>query len=192
MKTNFSLLVLSTFTVLFFGSCQREMDDLVVAPEEEAGKSAYTESSAVSPYAITLIGPTQQQNGNWVWIWKIQNTNPGNGNNGTVQGLSHWGFPAAAGGCFTPGSLVSAAYSTNGTSWTNFTPHIGVDPSASCISVPVLKFDFGTNGSAPTYYKLVVNRQFSASMVDGYIKSGKKTGCQTFQFMGISCSIGPS
>src|SRR5262245_36597027 len=29
---------------------------------------------------------------NWEWIWTVTNVNPGNGNNGTVQNLSHWGM----------------------------------------------------------------------------------------------------
>jgi len=186
MKTNYPLLLLCSFTIFFLASCQRDVEDLNV-PEETSDRS-YVESNATSPYTVTHMS-TVYSNGNWVWTWKVQNTNPGNGSNGTAQGLSHWGF--TPGICITPGVMVSAAYSPNNINWTNFTPSIGVDPSTSCIgSTPVFKFDYGTNGNAPSYFRLVINRDFQPAMVNGYYKSGKKTGCGTFQFMGISCLPG--
>ena len=187
MKTNATLLVLSSFTILFFASCQRDLDDMNL-PEQTSDRS-YVESSAVSPYAVTLLSRVQS-GANWVWTWKVQNTNPGNGSNGTAQGLSHWGF--TPGICLNSSVFVSAGYSQNNVTWTNFTPSIGADPStSSCIgNTPVFKFDFGTNGAAPSYFRLVINQDLLPGNVQGYYKSGKKTGCGTFQFVGISCIPG--
>ena len=139
-------------------------------------------------YIITLESKTQV-NGNWEWIWSVQNSNPGNGNNGTVQDLSHWGMQF--GTCVTMSSIVSAAYSADGTSWTSFTPVYQVDPSQGCMTTPVLKFDFGTTGSSKSYYKLVVNQNYEVGLTPGYYKSGKNTGCCTFDFSGISCGNVP-
>jgi hypothetical protein len=48
------------------------------------------------PYDIRLVWKkliTEGEHaGSWEWIWSIQNPNPGNGTNGTVQDLSHWGI----------------------------------------------------------------------------------------------------
>lgn len=139
-------------------------------------------------YIITLESKTQV-NGNWEWTWSVQNSNPGTGDNGTVQDLSHWGMQF--GTCVTNSSIVGAAYSANGTSWTSFTPVYQVDPSQGCMTTPVLKFDFGTTGSAKTYYKLVVNQNYEVGTTPGYYKSGKVTGCCTFNFTGIGCEDGP-
>lgn len=186
MKKTISLILVSSFTILFLGSCQRDLDDMNL-PAESSGRS-YVESNAVSPYTVTLISRTPF-NGNWVWTWKVQNTNPGNGSNGTAQGLSHWGFMMPPGGCVNTNLIVSAGYSPNNSTWTNFTPAIGVDPS-SCINVPVFKFNYGTSGNAPSYFRLVINQDLLPGWVDGYFKSGKKTGCNSFQFIGITCQPG--
>jgi hypothetical protein len=58
------------------------------------------------------------------------------------------------------------------------------------MTTPVLKFDFGTNGSAKSYYKLVVNMDYPAGPSPAYYKSGNNTGCCTFTFNGIGCPEG--
>jgi hypothetical protein len=115
----------------------------------------------------------------------VQNSNPGNGNNGTVQNLSHWGMQF--GSCFTWSSVVSAAYSADGASWTGFAPQFQADPSQACMTSSVLKFDYGTEGSAKSYYKLVVDRDYQVVGTPGYYKSGANTGCCTFTFPGMGC-----
>ncbi|MBK8953656.1 MAG: hypothetical protein IPM85_16850 [Chitinophagaceae bacterium] len=137
-------------------------------------------------YTVTLES-RNNINGNWEWIWSVQNSNPGNGNNGTVQDLSHWGMQF--GSCFNWSSVVSAAFSADGITWVLFSPVYASDPSQSCMTVPVLKFDFGTTGSAKSYYKLVVNQNFVIEQTPAYYKSGSSTGCCTFSFSGIGCSL---
>jgi hypothetical protein len=132
-----------------------------------------------------LESRTPINGGNWEWIWSVQNPNPGNGGGGTVQNLSHWGMQF--GSCIVWSSVLSAAYSGDGITWTAFTPLYQVDPSQSCMTSPVLKFDFGTIGSAKSYYKLVVSQDYSVGVVPGYYKSGANTGCCVFNFNGISC-----
>ncbi len=138
-------------------------------------------------YIIILVSETFV-NGNWEWIWSVQNSNPGNGNNGTIQDLSHWGMQFRS--CFIWSSVVSAAYSGNAITWTSFTPEYRTDPSQNCLTTPVLKFDFGTTGSAKSYYKLVVSQDYPAGSVPGYYKSGANTGCCIFNFTGIGCPGG--
>jgi hypothetical protein len=135
-------------------------------------------------YIVTLESRTQVGN-SWEWVWSVQNSNPGNGNGGTVQNLSHWGMQF--GPCNVMNSVVSAAYSADGITWTSFVPVYQTDPSQGCVTTPVLKFDYGTAGSAKSYYKLVLNQDFPVGASFGYYKSGVKTGCCTFTFNGIRC-----
>jgi hypothetical protein len=198
MKTT-RLSLLSVLTlVLFATSCQKDAHSAdrnaaqnlaVTAPVITSTGNILTGKGASGPcnpnaYTITLESRTQV-NGNWEWVWSVQNPSPGNGNNGTVQNLSHWGMQFGA--CFTWTSVVSAAYSADGATWNGFTPQFQSDPSQSCMTTPVLKFDFGTNGSAKSYYKLVVNRDYQAVPTPGYYKSGANTGCCTFTFSGMGC-----
>lgn len=141
-------------------------------------------SAVCGAYIIALESKTQVGS-NWEWVWSVQNLNPGNGNNGTVQNLSHWGMQF--GSCFIWSSVVSAAYSADGVTWTSFTPVYQVDPSQHCMTTPVLKFDFGTTGSSPSYYKLILNQDYQPGYVPGYYKSGNRTGCCIFNFTGVGC-----
>ena len=183
-------------------SCQREsIDRSFVASANKA--SAVTSSQPVvmsrnapapgacnpNAYAITLESHVQLANGNWEWIWSVKNNNPGDGNNGTVQNLSHWGMQFSS--CVNLNSVVNAAYSSDGLSWTNFTATYQSDPSQGCMTTPVFKFDFGTSANAKSYYRLVVSQNFTEGAVQGYYKSGVNTGCCTFTFTGISGCSGP-
>ena len=49
----------------------------------------------------------------------------------------------------------------------------------------VLKFDHGTSGTAPTYYKLVVNRDLPIGYSTTNFKSGQRTGCYNGTVLGI-------
>lgn len=142
-------------------------------------------NASTGPFSITLESRTQVGS-NWEWIWSVQNPNPGNGTGGTVQNLSHWGMEL--GFCVTLNSIVSAAYSPDGVTWTGFTPTYQVDPSQTCYTSPIFKFDFGTTGGNKSYYKVVVNRYFEIGSVVGYYKSGKTTGCGIISFDGMSCN----
>jgi hypothetical protein len=143
-------------------------------------------TSIGNPYSIVLESVTNNGDNTWTWVWSAQNSNPGNGNNGTAQDLSNWGF--AFGACVTASNLVSAGYSQNGITWTDFIPQIAIDPSQSCFTRPVVKFELSTNGSQKSWYRLVINKNLPVNNnVSGYYKSGSRTGCGTFTFPGIGC-----
>jgi hypothetical protein len=195
MKTK-NLLLASLFTgSLFFTACQKSAivppsSDGAVSTGSIANSSAFSgrqSTTAVcnsNAYIISLESVTEV-NGTWEWVWSVQNPNPGNGTNGTVQNLSHWGMQFGA--CFDWASVVSAAYSGDGSNWTSFTPSYSVDPSQGCLTTPILKFDYGTTGSQRSYYKLVVSHLYVSGASIGYFKSGNNTGCCTFSFPGIAC-----
>lgn len=156
--------------------------------QQSSGEARISSATACNSYNIALESKTLVD-GNWEWIWSVQNLNPGNGTNGTVQNLSHWGMQF--GTCFSWSSVVGAAYSSDGINWINFTPVYAVDPSQSCLTTPVLKFDFGTTGGSASYYKLVLNEDYSIGSSFGYYKSGSRTGCCTFNFPGVDCTVLP-
>lgn len=196
------LLSVSLFAVLLLvvvlSACTAE--DLKIPPAVEEQQvtrtviyqnnhsSRIAETNACGAYTIALETITQVGS-NYEWVWTVTNNNPGNGNNNTYQDGSHWGMQF--GSCFNWSSVVGAAYSPNGTSWTSFTPSYSVDPSQDCLTTAVLKFDYGTSGSAPSYYKLIVNASYEIGSQFGYYKSGQRTGCCTFNFYGIGCPGGP-
>ena len=193
MKTTKLGLIAGCLSTLLIVSCQHDAKELPVPQKLQTENLAnrLLLPGEEKPYNIELIGPIAVSNG-WQYTWKIQNINPGNGNNGTAQGLSHWGFSAPknmlGATCFNLSNVKSAAYSANGINWTTFTPSLKVDP-AGCLSTPVLKFDFGTNGNAYSYYRLVLNQQYPTGMTEGYFKSGKRTGCVIYSFPGIVCPL---
>jgi hypothetical protein len=200
MKKTFQFVFGTIVSILIIPSCQRnslaetfvEKNNKSAAIAEQPAALARSSSpqGVCNPNAYTITLESHVQiNGNWEWIWSVQNPNPGNGKNGTVQNLSHWGMQL--GTCVNWSSVVGAAYSSNGSTWIDFTPSYQSDPSQGCMTTPVLKFDFGTAGSAKTYYRLVVNQNFTEGPVQGYYKSGVNTGCCTFTFTGISGCGGP-
>ncbi|MFD2527682.1 hypothetical protein ACFSQD_17790 [Flavihumibacter stibioxidans] len=184
--------------VVIFGACQKQDNtnltttsvdpnkQFLTIPEEVINGIIPPHPSCTSPYLVELeikgVG-----DGNYAWIWKVTNKNPGNGKNGTAQDLSHWGIQLEA--CVrsaernaTMDHIVGAAYSFDGENWTSFTPSYKPDPSIknTCgFETPnILKFDVGTNGNKPTYYKLIVNKWFSVNrFAKAFYKSGKNTGC---------------
>jgi hypothetical protein len=195
MKKTFQLLFVTALSILLAASCQRNSlaETFVIQKEKTvnadqpvvmARGGGSSEICNPAAYVVTLESRTQV-NGSWEWVWSIQNTKPGSGNNGTAQDLSNWGMPLSF--CADRASVVGAAYSADGISWTNFTPSYAVDPSQGCLTVPVVKFDFGTFGSAKSYYRLVVSQDYEETTILGYYKSGSKTSCCTFNFTGIGC-----
>jgi len=190
MKTS-RLILLGTVILLFAtSSCRRNFEEDLPPSFNTVNQQSSQQSinqiggSNANAYSITLIGPTQVGE-NWDWVWAITNPNPGNGSNGTVQDLSHWDMDFAS--CLDWTSVVGAAHSDDGIHWTSFTPSLEVDASAPCTNGPVLKFDFGTNGSRTSYYRLTLNHNYQQGVTPGYYKSGRKTGCIPFYFIGISC-----
>lgn len=126
---------------------------------------------------------------NFEWTWKLTNPNPGNGNDGTLQNVSHWSVPLTA---EAEAALVSAQYSFDGSNWFNVTATVDRDPSIRvCTSVDVLKFDIGTSGTAPTYYRATFSQDF---VINPYAKSWIKTGgglqgCNLYYFSGMGTRL---
>lgn len=184
MKT-IRLLAFAGFVVMLtIAACQREIKNLTAPAVATASKPQPVAVCNSNAYTITLESKTLVS-GNWEWVWSIFNPNPGNGTNGTSQDMSHWGMQF--GQCFNWQNVVGAAYSTNGTSWTSFTPVYQVDPSQSCVTTPVLKYNVGTTGTAKTYYRLVLNANYAIGSSFGYYKSGVRMPCCTFTFNGVGC-----
>lgn len=199
MKTTRLYSFIALAAILVAVSCSKDVQRTTNNPETannlvvtggaaNTGRAA-TPSGTCNPnaYIITLESHTLV-NGQWEWVWSVQNSNPGNGSNGTVQNLSHWGMEF--GPCVNVASVTGAAYSSDGVNWTSFTPVYQADPSQACFTTPVLKFDYGTTGSAKSYYKLVFNANYDVVPSPGYYKSGNNTGCCTFNFSGVGCTDG--
>jgi hypothetical protein len=138
-----------------------------------------------SPYNVH-ISDLNQVGTNYTWIWTIKNNNPGNGQNGTVQDLSHWGIDL--GSCVKLGDIIEAAYSSDKVNWTLFTPKFEVDKSQKCSDSKFIKFDFGTKGSIPSYYKLVITKNVTRTDTKSIYKSGNNTGCGVFTTCGFGCA----
>lgn len=204
MKTiRLSYLALITLLVTT-ASCQKDAQINAVSGNEPPATPAVSATSATSGSSLsareTSSGPCNSNaytvllesrtlvNGAWEWVWSVQNPNPGNGSNGTVQNLSHWGMQLGA--CVSWASVVGAANSADGVTWTSFTPVYQSDPSQSCMTTPTLKFDFGTSGSSKSYYKLVLNADYQVVAAPAYYKSGANTGFCTFSFAGVGCIDG--
>jgi hypothetical protein len=193
LKRAIKLLCLPVFLIALFSSCQKD----VATPDENAEFPTPSFVQIGSCYDLTLVNgaPVDNGNGTYTWTWTFTNTNPGNGNNGTCQNLSHWDF--IPGSCLEIDDIVSAAYSSDGTNYTSFVPNFATDPSLNtCSPNPysgeVFKFDFGTSGVTPSYYQLVVNKNFAVDANSTMIyKSGTNTGCGIGAFEGIGCEIPP-
>jgi hypothetical protein len=138
-------------------------------------------------YAVQLVS-VQPVGTNFEWVWSVTNPAPGNGSNCTLQNLSHWSLIPNA--CLTQANIVSAAYSLDGVSWIDLPAVLAVDPSNPCYTGQVLKFDYGTNGSASTYYKLTVSDNYNTGFIGSTFKSGSKTGCHTYGDLVIGPTCG--
>ena len=150
-------------------------------------------SPNASSYIISFLGThliegtTYEQ-----WTWSVTNPNPGNGSNGTLQDISHWDLglcPAAE------AALVSAEYSLDGqTTWISVPIIMDRDPSIRlCTTNDVLKFDVGSSGTAPNYYRITFNQQFALNTnATSYIKTGGGLkGCNLYYYSGVGCDVLP-
>ena len=184
-----SALALS-ITLVAFIACQRDVKNLTKSPEEDGLSAKKPVPPAIcnsNAYVVTLESKTLV-GGNWEWVWSVKNPNPGNGTNGTSQDMSHWGMQF--GTCLVWSDIVSAAQSADGTTWISFTPTYQVDPSQSCVTTPVLKYNMGTSGTAKSYYRLVLSKNYSVDpSAFAYYKSGARMPCCTFTFNGVGCPV---
>lgn len=185
-----SLIMLSTVAFLFLAtSCQRNSQDMIAFENDNRETTEVMGKDNPGPcnpsaYNVVLESRTLV-NGYWEWIWSIQNTNPGNGNNGTAQDLSNWGMEL--GSCVNWASVISAGFSIDGTTWSDFTPLYQANPGQGCLTTPVLKFDLGTTGTAKSYYRVILDQDVQPGTVVGVYKSGSSTSCCIFSFNGIGC-----
>jgi len=143
--------------------------------------------AVVSSYAITLLdrSPAAASTDMEQWTWELVNPNPGNGNNGTLQDVSHWdmALPPVA-----EAALISAEYSRDGNTWHDVGIEMDRDPSIkACTSIDVLKFPVGTNGSEPVYFRVTFTQKFNFNAyATSYIKTGGgREGCNLYYFGGV-------
>ena len=149
--------------------------------------SAFTSknTTATESYSIQMIskipdGPNEQ------WTWVVTNPNPGNGENGTLQDVSHISVPLTID---AEAALVSAEYSYDGITWMTNPISVDRDPTIkACTSADVLKFDKGTTGTEPLYIRITFNDEFESSgWAKCYIKTGGgRNGCNYYYFTGIA------
>ena len=170
MKHHFkSLIVLAVFTTAFI-----TLSSFIVKK-----KSANLDSYQIVLVSKNTVGGATE------WNWQLTNPNPGNGNNGTLQNVSHWSVPLNA---EAEAALVSAQYSTDGVTWTSASTVIERDPSIRvCTTEDVLKFDHGTSGTAPLYLKATFSADFAVNpFATSWIKTGGGLqGCNLYYFSGM-------
>jgi hypothetical protein len=192
MKKTFTKTLIAVATVLtLFYACKKDSTKSSLKAEKLVAQKCLQESkgittSSTSPYNVYLYKITDNGDGTYTWEWRVRNLNPGNGLNGTVQDLSHWNI--TLGNCVTTANIISGATSTNGTTWTPFTPQLKIDKSQDCFANKVVKFDVGTSGTNISYYRLTINQNVSHTAVTAVYKSGKNTGCGVFETCGFGCS----
>ena len=140
--------------------------------------------SAATAYSINLVSNPVEASKQQQWTWVLTNTNPGNGSNGTLQDVSHFDISLSQ---VAEAALLSTEYSFDGINWISGSIIVDRDPAIrACTNNDVLKFDAGTVGSQPTYYRATFSQTFSVSPYStSWIKSGVKTGCNMYYFTGI-------
>lgn len=198
-------LAFATAIFLFAAGCQKsdlapQSSSVATSPSAtlKAKKPTASSNAECDPPSYTnTLSKIDNLDGTWTWTWTVWNPTPGNGNNNTLQNLSHWSFKFPDCGALTNGPSISdviyAGYSSDGINYTSFTPTLQVDPSMSSYGVtdPVLKFNFGTTGTAPSFYRLIVSRDFAENEYCGaFYKSGSATGVKRGMFTGFDCGSG--
>lgn len=149
-------------------------------------KKATTNADA---YSIQLLTHTSDESrGSYEWTWVLTNPNPGDGQNGTLQDVSHFSIALNA---IAEAALLSAEYSFDGITWISVPIVLDRDPAIrQCTTTDVLKFDAGTVDGEPTYYRATFSEEFSSNpYATSWIKTGSRTGCNMYFFTGVG---GPS
>ena len=139
-----------------------------------------------SSYSIQMIEKALDAANNEQWTWVLSNPNPGNGTDGTLQDVSHLSIPITA---EAEAALVSAEYSYDGITWITIPLSVDRDPTIKqCTSVDVLKFDVGTTGTQPLYFRITFDDEFETSgWAKCYIKTGGgQNGCNWYYFTGVA------
>jgi len=140
-------------------------------------------TSGADAYSIQLVSKTSEIVGEQ-WTWSVTNPNPGNGSNGTLQNVSHFDIALNAS---AEAALVSAEYSFDGITWISVPIEVERDPAIkACTSTDVLKFNAGTVGDQPTYYRATFSAEFESNpYATSWINSGSRTGCNMYFFSGV-------
>jgi hypothetical protein len=151
------------------------------------GLSAFTtpENASTDAYSISLLSKGADGN-NETWTWSVVNPNPGTGDNGTLQDVSHVSLPLTAN---AEAALVSAEYSYDGVTWTSIAAAMDRDPAIkACTVADVLKFDQGTTGMEPLYIRITFDDQFETNTwATCYIKTGGgRNGCNMYYYHGVA------
>jgi len=146
-------------------------------------------ATTLDAYSIQLISNTPDESRGadmYTWTWAISNPNPGNGEDGTLQDVSHISIPLSTD---AEAALVSAEYSYDGITWFNNPLSVDRDPTIkTCTAADVLKFDVGTTGDEPLYIRITFSDDFeSSAWAKCYIKTGGgRNGCNTYYFTGVA------
>src|SRR5690348_12832886 len=130
MKSRISIFYAGLLSFFFLVSCQRDhsTEEKAVDNKGAVAPSPERTTTTCNPnaYIITLESHVLVGT-NWEWTWSVQNSNPGNGNNGTIQDLSNWGMQL--GSCVNPASIIAGSFSNDGITWKSFTPSYVPDQS---------------------------------------------------------------
>jgi hypothetical protein len=180
MKKIISIIPLLIIISITFYSCEQ------INVAEPSGNVSIT--SLVGGYEIILLdgGPVNNGDGTYTWTWSVTNTNP----EGGIKDLSHWDFDPGA--CLVEEDVLSVM-AGNDPSEIDSVLEIEIqdDPSMDCGNgIATLKFDYGTEGSDPSYYQLVINKNYEVDPAAvAYWKAGQ--GCGEGIFDGIGCLVDP-
>lgn len=189
MKTKFLFLGMLCAALGFF-ACQRNVDPQGLAVNEvPTAKPPIPATVNCDNYSFDAT--ISYANGQTTVIWSVTNTNPGNGSNGTSKDLSHWDWVLPA--CIDFSKVLqgysTTTWSSDLSTWTSFVPTNTTDPSQSCNSGNVIKFDFGTSGTNTTWYAVVLdgtNYALSNNSNGAVLKAGN--ACCTRNIEGVVCS----
>jgi hypothetical protein len=187
MKTKIFLALGVMTAALGFYACQKNADTTV---EETLSKKPPTPVETANCANYSFDATISYSNGKTTVIWSVTNTNPGNGSNQTSKDISHWDWVLPT--CIEFNKVLNAYYTSTWSpdfnSWTSFTPTNVTDPSQICNTGNVVKFNFGTSGSATSYYAIVLdgtNYSLSNDANGAVIKAGN--ACCTKNIEGVVC-----
>jgi hypothetical protein len=184
--------------LLFFGCQKATLQDSTATNLLRAEPLTLSvEATNCLGYNVTLHVDQTSKPGYTIFLWTLSNPKPGNGKNGTLQNLSHWDF--VPGTCLLDNlaDVTEAAY-FDGTNWQTILPltieqdhAMDAGGTFNCTTGNVLKFNYGTSGSTPSQYKIVMKGNWGTDDLTAYFKSGNITGCcsGTYANMGIGCKI---
>ena len=180
-------LMLSIISLLYV-SCQKEKVEKEPQLVDEHGNPICTAKGDLGetlPYEVSLLDRVSNADGTYTWTWIVSNPKPGDGTNGTMPDLTHWDL--SLGDCATAADIVSASTSKDGKTWTDFKVMVDQDKVQNCYTGPVVKFDLGTTGTQTSYYRLVVNKNFSMQKRDAVFVSKSALACGHFKICAIGC-----